>query len=112
MTAFVDRLAERRFRVLFQLAQDERGDLRRREGLVAQLELDHRFAAVGDVEREELQLFLDIGDAAAHQPLDGIDRALRMRRSASRALALPTMTSPLWASETTLGTACRRRRQE
>ena len=37
----------------------------------------------------KLQFFLNIGDAAAHQPLDGIDGAVGMRRSARLERAVP-----------------------
>ena len=78
MTAFVTGVAQRRFRVLLQLAQDERGDLRRRESLLAQHHADDRLAAFRDTEREELQFLLHVGDAAAHQALHRIDGAVGM----------------------------------
>ncbi len=73
---FLDWLAQRGFGVPFQLAEDECGDLGRREGLVAELDADYRFAVFGDVEREELQLFGDVGHAVTHQALDGVDGAV------------------------------------
>ena len=76
MTAFVDWLAQRSFGVLLQLAEDECGDLGRRERFVAELDTDHRLAVFGDVERKKLQLFCDIRHAVTHQPLDGVDRAV------------------------------------
>ena len=62
----------------FKLPQDERGDLGRREGLLAELDLDYGFAAFRDAERKQLQFLLHIGDAAAHQALDGVDGAVGM----------------------------------
>ena len=64
-----------RFGVLFELAQDECGNLGRREGFFAELDADHGFAVGGDAEREEFQLILDVGYAAAHQTLHRIDGA-------------------------------------
>ena len=77
-----DRLGHRRgeiaLGIALELAQDERGNLRRREGLVAQLDAQHfaRREVVGQAEREELQLVLNVFDAAAHQALDAIHCAL------------------------------------
>ena len=67
--------------------------------------LNDRFAAFRDPEREELQLFLYVLNAAAHQALDGIDGAIGMvdqflpRRVADDELAA------LGVSDTTLGTS-------
>src|SRR6184192_864702 len=66
-----------RFGVLFELAQDERGNFGRREGFFAELDADHRLAVGCDAEREEFQFVLDVGYAAAHQTLDRIDGAAR-----------------------------------
>ncbi len=74
-----DRLAEVRLGILLQLPQYESRDLGRRESTIAQLELQHRFAPGRDVKRKQLELFLDIFQAAAHQPLGGIHRALGLR---------------------------------
>ena len=62
--------------LLLELAQDEGGDLGRRESALAELDADDRFAAFRDAEREELQFVLHVVDAAAHQPLDGVDGAV------------------------------------
>ena len=51
----------------------------RRQCLVAELQLNDRFAAFDYVKRKELQLVLYIADAAAHEPFDGIDGSFRMR---------------------------------
>ena len=40
--------------------------------------MDDGIAVFGDVEGEEFQLVLNIGDAAAHEALGGIDGAIRM----------------------------------
>ena len=64
--------------VALELAQDERRNFRRRVGLVAQLDAQH-FAGsevVGEAEREELELVLNVFDAAAHEALDAVHRAL------------------------------------
>ena len=79
ITALRDRLAQVSFGVPLELPQDEGRNLRRSESLLAELDPDHRFAARRDAEREQLQLVLNVGDAAAHQALDRIDGALRVR---------------------------------
>ena len=65
--------------IALELAQDERRNLRRRVGLVAQLDAQHfaRREVVGQAEREELQLVLYVFDAAAHQALHAVHGALR-----------------------------------
>ena len=73
-----DRRAEVALGVLLQLAQDVGGDLRRRVLLRANLQAEH-FAGLDvrrEVEGKELQLFLDVFDAAAHQALGGVDDAV------------------------------------
>ena len=74
-----DRRSEKALRVALELAEDERGNLRRRKGLVSQLDAQN-FAGLqvfGQAEGEELQLFLDVFNAAAHQALDRVDGAFR-----------------------------------
>ena len=76
---FRDRSAEKALGVALELAQDERGNFRRSEGLVAELDAQH-FAGLqvfGKAEREKLQLFLNVFHAASHQALDRVDGALR-----------------------------------
>ena len=62
------------------------------------------FTAFGNAKRKQLQLFLDVGDTAAHQPLHGVDRALGMVDQSLRA-ALPTISRALASMDTTLGTS-------
>ena len=90
-----DRLAQMRFGVLLELAQHEGGNLRRREGLLAELNPDDRFAVRRDAEGEQLQLVLHVGDAAAHQALHRIDGAVGLvdeqrARPVSRPRSRPT----------------------
>ena len=59
---FRDWLAEVAFGVALELAKNQRGNFRRREGLVAQRDAEH-FAGlqvVGEAEGEELQFFLNV----------------------------------------------------
>jgi len=53
-------------------------NLRRREAALAEIEADDRIARRRYAEREQLQLIRYVGDAAAHQPLHGIDGARRV----------------------------------
>ena len=79
MTALRYRRIEESFRVALELAQHEGGNLGRRESLLAQPDAQN-FAGlkiVGQAEGEQLQLLLDIFDAAPHQALDRINGALR-----------------------------------
>src|SRR5207247_1871730 len=69
---------EPRFGALLQLAQDERGDLRRRELAIAEADPDDRLALAADAEREMVRLMLHIAAALAHEPLDGVRRPLRV----------------------------------
>ena len=91
MTAFVTGRAEEALGVALELAQNERGNFRRSESLVAQLDAQD-FAGLqvfGEAEGEELQLFLNVFDAASHEAFDGVDGALRRFDQVLRA-ALPT----------------------
>ena len=78
-----DRLGDRRgeiaLRIALQLAQDERGNFRRCECLVAQLDAQHfaRREVLGQTKWKKLQLVLDVLDAAAHQALHAVDSAFR-----------------------------------
>ena len=73
---FGDRFSKMRLGVLFELAQNEGRDLRRREGLLAQLDADYRFAVRGDAERKQFQLVLNVGDAAPHQALHRVNGSI------------------------------------
>ena len=71
-----------------QLAQDERGNFRRREHAIAQTHANHILAGRIDAERKNLQFVLHVGRAAPHQALHRIDGALRLRQqTAPRGLA-------------------------
>ena len=70
-----DGRAEEALGVLLELQQDVGGDFGRREGEAADVELED-FAGLeagGEAEGEELELVLHVGDAAAHEALDGVD---------------------------------------
>ena len=76
---FRNRAAEKAFGAALELAENERGNFRRRESLVAELDAQD-FAGLqvfGEAEREELQFFLDVFHAASHEAFDGVDGALR-----------------------------------
>ena len=75
----LDRRAEITFGVALELTQDEGGNFRRGVIFICELDAQHfaRLQVFGDTEREQLQLFLDVLDAATHQPLNRVDRALR-----------------------------------
>ena len=90
-----DLLAEVGFGVALEFAEHFGADLRRSHGAVAELQLDDGFAALGDAEREERQLVAYVFDAAAHQPLGGVDGAFGMRdqrvlRGAARRALAPS----------------------
>ena len=74
-----DRRAEEAFRAALELAKNERGNFRRSERLVAQLDAQNfaRLHVFGEAEGEELQFVLNVFDAASHQALDGIHGAFR-----------------------------------
>ena len=79
MTAFVTGRAEKALGVALELAKDERGNFRRRESLVAELDAQHfsGLQVVGEAEGEEFQFFLNVFDAASHQAFDRVDGAFR-----------------------------------
>ena len=79
----IDGLAEVSFRPILEFAKNERGNLRRREQFVAELDANDILAGRIDAEREEFQFALDVGDASAHQSLYGINAALRLREQAT-----------------------------
>ena len=85
MTARSTGLAEVGLGPIFEFAQNERGNLRRSEDFVAEHDANDVFACRIDAEREKFQFALHVGGAAAHQSLDGIDGALRLREQAARA---------------------------
>jgi hypothetical protein len=72
--------AEEALGVLLQLQQDIGGDLGRGELKAADLKLEHvcGLEAGDEFEGEQLQFVLHILDAAAHQPLGGVDCARRI----------------------------------
>ena len=83
MTALMTGPPKKRSALRLSWRKDERGNLRRSKRLVAELDAKD-FAGlqvVGDAEREELQFFLNVFDAASHEPLDRVDGALGMFRS-------------------------------
>ena len=71
-----DRLAEVVFRGLLQLLQDHRGDLRRRQVLLARLDAHVAVGGALDVVRHHLHFFVDFVEAAAHEALDREDGVL------------------------------------
>ncbi len=72
------RAPQRRLGIELQLAQYMRRNLRRREHLLAELQLQNGIARGRDAKWKKLQFFLYIVNTSAHQTLDGIDGALRM----------------------------------
>ncbi len=87
----------------FQLAQNERGNFRRREHAIAQAHANHIFAGRIDAERKNLQLVLHVGGTAPHQAFHRIDRALRIASAGGAARASPTMIEPSASTLTTEG---------
>ena len=73
-------LAEIVLRGLLHLLQDERGDLRRVEGLVGvgDPDLDPPARVAGDLVGDQLALLADLGGLAAHEALDGEDGVVRV----------------------------------
>ncbi len=82
----IDSFAEMGFGPVFQLTEDEGRNFGRSENFVAEHDADDILACRINAERKELELVLNVGRAAAHQPLDGIDSAFGLREepSASR----------------------------
>jgi hypothetical protein len=70
-----DGRAEEALGVLLELEKDVSGDLWRREGEAAYVELEDfvGLQAFGELEGEELELGLDVGEVAAHEALDRVD---------------------------------------
>ena len=79
----IDGLAEISLGPILEFAKNERGNLGRREEFVAEFDANDIFASRIDAEREQFQFALDVGDASAHQPLYGINAALRLREQAT-----------------------------
>src|SRR6266568_3465619 len=88
-----DGFAEKRFRPILQLTQNERGNLRRCKDFVAEPHANHITAGWIKSERKELQFVLDVFYAAAHQAFDRVDGAFGLREQGRRA-ASPTMIFP------------------
>ena len=74
----VDRFAELRFGVGFQLLQDHRADLRRAVLLAAHVDAHVAVGAGLDLVRDDRLLLFDFGLLAAHEALDREDRVLRV----------------------------------
>src|SRR5438552_7816432 len=93
----VDGFAEVGFSPILQFTQDKSGNFRRRENFfigdrravnVAEFDADDIFARWIDAERKQLQFILDVGGAATHQALNGINGALGLReKTATRRFA-------------------------
>ena len=81
-----DGRAEVALGVALELAEDEGGDLRRRVFALADVKAED-FAGLdvfGEMEGEELQLFLNVFKAAAHEALGGVDDAVGRGREILR----------------------------
>ncbi len=72
----IDWFIEIKFRPTFEFAKDESGDFGRREEFVAEAHANYVAARLVDAEWEAGEFVLNIGDAAAHQALDGVYGAL------------------------------------
>ena len=75
----VDLVAEVALGGFLQLAQDLRGDFRRRVLLVADLDLHVVVRPADDLVRDHLLFGLDLAVPAAHEPLDRVDRSAGVR---------------------------------
>ena len=80
-------LGEERLGAVLQLAQDEGGDLRRRELAGAQSDLDDAARIAGETKREQPRLVADVVDALAHEALHGVDRAAGIGQKTTLGLA-------------------------
>src|SRR5262252_5756081 len=67
---------------VLQIAQDERGDLRRRELAVAEPDLDDTARLAGHPERQQAGLLAYVVRALAHEALDGVHGPRRIRQQA------------------------------
>ena len=65
---------------VLQLAQDERGDLRRGELAIADADAEHAARFARDPEREMARLGLNVLASLSHEPLHGVDGPLRVRQ--------------------------------
>ena len=68
-------LGKKRFGAVLQVAQDERGNLRRRELARAEADPDDAAGIAADAERQQARLAAHIVDAFAHEALHRIDGA-------------------------------------
>src|ERR1700731_1209530 len=75
----VDGFAEMRFCPVFQLAKNESGNFRRGENSIAEQDTEDVFARGVDAHRRGLEMVLNVGRAAAHEALDGINGSFRLR---------------------------------
>ena len=76
------RRPEEAFRIAFELAQNLRGNLRRRVAALTQLDAQHfpRRKVFGETERKQLEFLLHVVHAPSHQPLHAVNGALRVRQ--------------------------------
>src|SRR5207244_10233251 len=70
-----------------QLAQDECGNLRRRELAIRDADADYASRIAGHAERQQRGLAVNILDTAPHEPLDRVHRARRRGQQAPLRLA-------------------------
>ena len=82
MTACVTGRAKEPLGIALELAQDVRRNLRRRKAEFAKLNARNfaGFDIVGEAEGENFEFAVNLFKAAAHEPLDGVDDALRASR--------------------------------
>ena len=88
-----------------QLAQDERGDLRRRELAVAEADPDDAAGSPPTRNGNSARLVADVVDALAHEALDGVDRALRVGQQPPLRLAADDRSCRRRPTDTTDGTS-------
>ena len=89
-------LGEERLGPVLQLAEDERGDLGRREFAVAEPDADDAAGFAADPEREMFGLVLHVLAALAHEPLHRVGGAARVGQQAALRLP-PDMDLPVVA---------------
>ena len=80
-------LTEMVFSALFQLAEDERGNLRRRELAIVQPNADDPSGFTTNPERQQRRFIADVVDATAHESLDRVDAPRRSRQQPPLRLA-------------------------
>ena len=88
------------FGALFQLAQHERGNLRRRELAIADADADDASGFAADPERQQCRFVAHVVDAAAHESLDRVDACATEPVSSRRCASRPTKMVPVLADET------------